>query len=78
MNFQISREAQDEYAVMSYKRSQESAANGVFDKEITPVGVPQRKGPEIQVTADEEYRKVNFDKFKMLRPAFQKEGGKLC
>ncbi|XP_064628370.1 acetyl-CoA acetyltransferase, mitochondrial-like [Lineus longissimus] len=73
--FQISREAQDEYAIMSYKRSQESAANGVFDKEITPVGVPQRKGAEIQVTSDEEYKKVNFDKFKALRPAFQKEGG---
>jgi len=40
----ITREEQDEYAVMSYKRSQAAAKNGVFKKEIVPVTVKGKKG----------------------------------
>ncbi|CAL1540927.1 unnamed protein product [Lymnaea stagnalis] len=73
--YKISREAQDEFAVRSYKLSQKSAADGVFASEIISVEVPQRKGDPIKVTEDEEYKKTDFSKFKTLKPAFQKENG---
>lgn len=73
--FNITREDQDAYAVRSYTLSKQAAEGGVFDAEITPVAVPQRKGDPKMVTADEEYLRVNFDRFPTLRPAFQKENG---
>jgi acetyl-CoA C-acetyltransferase len=72
--FEFSREAQDEYAIRSYSRAQEAIANGIFEDEIVPVEVPQRRGDPIVVTTDEEPNRVNFDKLKALRPAFEKEG----
>lgn len=73
--FDVSREAQDEYAVRSYKLSQKSAADGLFKKEIVPVQIPSKKGDPVTVSEDEEYKRVNFDKFKTLKTVFVKEGG---
>lgn len=42
--FNIGREAQDEFAINSYKKSQASGKSGVFAKEIVPVTVPKKKG----------------------------------
>lgn len=70
----ISREEQDEYAISSYKRSADSWENGLFDDEIVPVEVPQRRGEPILVSEDEEYKNVKFDKIPSLRPVFSKEG----
>lgn len=70
----ISREAQDEFAIESYKRSQAAANEGRFDAEIVPVEVPQRKGDPVVVNRDEEPWNVKFDKIPGLRPAFSKEG----
>jgi len=71
----ISREQQDAYAINSYKRSAEAWKNGVFADEVTPVSVPQKKGkPDLIINEDEEFRKVNFDKFSSLRPVFKKDG----
>ncbi|GFO01696.1 acetyl-CoA acetyltransferase, mitochondrial [Plakobranchus ocellatus] len=70
----ISREEQDEFAIRSYQLSQEAASNGVFQKEIAKVPVPQRKGEYIFVSEDEEYKKFNKDKMKTLRTVFKKEG----
>ena len=72
--FNISREAQDEYAIESYKRSQAAWDNGLFDKEIVPVEVPQKKGEPVKITKDEEPWNVKFDKIPGLRPAFSKDG----
>lgn len=72
--FNISRELQDEYAIRSYQRSAESTEEGIFQREITPVEVPQRKGPPVVVSEDEEFKKVHFDKIPQLRAAFT-EGG---
>ena len=69
-----SREAQDEFAVTSYKRAQSAQAEGVFDSEIVPVKIPQRKGNPIKVSEDEEPGKARFDKIPTLRPAFEKDG----
>ncbi|KAL8581769.1 Acetyl-CoA acetyltransferase, mitochondrial [Nucella lapillus] len=73
--FGITREEQDEYAVRSYRLSQKSAADGIFKKEIVPVVIPKRKGNPVTVSEDEEYKRVNFDKFPSLKPVFQREGG---
>ena len=68
------REAQDEFAISSYKRAQTAQAEGVFDSEIVPVEIPQRKGDPLVVFKDEEPGKARFDKIPTLRPAFEKEG----
>lgn len=68
-----SREAQDEYAIRSYQRSQKAVREGIFKDEIIPVVKKSRKGEEI-IAEDEEPFKVDFEKLKALRPAFSKEG----
>lgn len=70
----ISREAQDEYAINSYKRSAATTEAGYFKEEIVPVEVPQRRGEPIVITEDEEFKKVKFEKIPSLRPVFSKEG----
>lgn len=70
----ISREAQDEYAINSYKRSAAATEAGKFKNEIIPVAIPQRKGDPIMMTEDEEFKNVFFEKIPALRPVFSKEG----
>ncbi|HEX2629674.1 MAG TPA: acetyl-CoA C-acyltransferase, partial [Chitinophagaceae bacterium] len=70
----ISREAQDEFAVESYKRSQAAWEKGLFDNEVVPVSIPQRKGDPVVFAKDEEPYNVKFDKIPTLSPAFQKDG----
>lgn len=69
----ISREAQDEYAIESYKRAQHAQAQGWFADEITPVIVKGRKG-DVTIDTDEEPTKVNFEKLTALKPVFKKDG----
>ena len=69
-----SREAQDAYAIESYRRAQAAQAKGVFKSEIVPVEVPQRKGNPVIIDEDEEPGKAQFDKIPNLRPVFEKEG----
>lgn len=72
----ITRQQQDEFGISSYKRSAEAWKNKVFDPEITPVSIPQKKGkPDIVISEDEEYKRVNFDKFGSLSTVFQRENG---
>ncbi len=70
----ISREAQDAYAIASYKRSQAAITEGKFENEIIPVAIPQRKGDPVLFSKDEEPFNVKFDKIPELKGAFQKEG----
>ncbi len=69
----VPREAQDEFAVLSYKRALEAQEKGYFKDEIVPVTIKGRKG-DVIVDADEEPSRVKFDKISSLRPAFDKEG----
>lgn len=71
--FNISREEQDEYAIMSYKRALEAQEKGWFKEEIIPVVIEDRKG-NIIVDTDEEPAKVKFDKVASLKPVFKKDG----
>lgn len=73
-NMKISREEQDEYAAESYRRALRAQAEGLFAEEIVPVDVPQAKGAPVRVVEDEEPKRVNFDKMKTLKPAFDRDG----
>lgn len=70
----ISREAQDAFAIESYRRSQDAWEKGLFADEVVPVPVPQKKGDPVPFTKDEEAFNVQFDKIPALKPAFSKEG----
>ena len=70
----FSREAQDEFAINSYKKAAAAWASGKFDNEIVPVEILDRKGNVNVFNHDEEYKNVNFDKIPGLKPAFSKEG----
>ncbi|MEM6643751.1 MAG: acetyl-CoA C-acyltransferase [Bacteroidota bacterium] len=70
----ITREAQDEYAIQSYKRVEKATADGHFKDEIVPMSIPQRKADPIIMDEDEEFKNVNFDKIPALKPVFDKEG----
>lgn len=70
----ISREAQDAFAIESYNRSSDAWTNGKFTNEVVPVTVPQRRGDDLIVSEDEEYKNVKMDKIPNLRPVFDKEG----
>ena len=74
LKYNVSREAQDAFAVNSYKKAQQAMDNGWFKDEIVPVEIPQKKGAALMVDKDEEPLKVNFDKLAQLNPAFSKEG----
>ena len=76
-NLGISREDQDGYGMESYRRSAAAYASNAIQPEIFEVSIPQKKGkaPPLLVTEDEEYKKINFDKFSKLPTVFQKEGG---
>ena len=70
----VSREAQDEFATLSYKRALDAQQNGRFKEEIVPVAIPQRNGEQLTVAEDEEPKKVKFEKIATLKPAFKKDG----
>jgi len=72
----ISREAQDEYAISSYTKSKAAWENGILTNEVISVSVPnKRRGqPATEVSIDEEFTKVNFDKMGSLRTVFKKDG----
>jgi acetyl-CoA C-acetyltransferase len=70
----FSREAQDEYAKESFRRALSAQREGLFDAEIAPVSVPQKKGDAVVVKLDEGPPAGKPEKFASLKPAFQKDG----
>jgi len=72
--YNISREEQDDFAVMSYERSTKAWKEGRFKNEVVPVSVPQRRGEPVVVSEDEEYTNVRMDRIPTLRAAFTKDG----
>ena len=71
---QIPREAQDEFAITSYKRAQDAQRSGRFAKEIVGVELSSPKGETVTVLEDEDVTKTNFEKIPKLKPVFQKDG----
>jgi acetyl-CoA C-acetyltransferase len=71
----LTREAQDEFSARSHQRAAIAQKNGLFDDEITPVVIPQRKGDPIEFTTDEGVRgDTSAESLAKLRPAFTKDG----
>lgn len=73
--FNISRQEQDAYAINSYKRSADAWSKNLFKNEIVPVTIKPKRGPEIIVSEDEEYKRVDFSRFDKLATVFQRENG---
>src|SRR3954466_2255782 len=73
--FGVSRADQDAFAAGSQARAERAVASGVFDREIVPVEVPQKKGPPLVVSRDEYPRTgTTVEKLAALKAAFAKEG----
>jgi acetyl-CoA C-acetyltransferase len=71
----LNREEQDEFAARSHQRAAIAQKNGVFDEEIAPVSIPQRKGDPIEFHEDEGIRAdTTVESLSKLRPAFTKDG----
>jgi acetyl-CoA C-acetyltransferase len=71
----VSREDQDAFSARSHQRAALAAKNGVFDAEVTPVEIPQRKGDPISFAEDEGIRPdTTAESLAKLRPAFDKAG----
>ena len=70
----ITRAEQDQFAIDSYTKSQNAIDKGLFENEIIPVVIPQKKGDPITIARDEEPSNVKFDKIPSLNPAFSKTG----
>ncbi|GAA1153455.1 acetyl-CoA C-acetyltransferase [Nocardioides aquiterrae] len=71
----LTREEQDEFAAQSHQKAAVAWKNGIFDEEVVPVEIPQRKGDPIQFATDEGVRgDTTADSLGKLRPAFSKEG----
>lgn len=70
----VPREAQDEFAIMSYKRALDAQKNCYFKDEIVPVRIPQKGGEPVIVSEDEEPKKVKFENIPSLKAPFQNDG----
>jgi len=72
--YHFTREEQDNFAIESYKRAAFATEKGFFETEIVPIAIPQRKGGDILIKEDEEFKKVDFSKIPLLKPAFSVNG----
>ena len=73
--FSVSREDQDELAVMSHQRASTAISEGRFTNQIVTVSVPQRRGDPIVVMEDEGPRAdTTIEGLSNLRPVFKKDG----
>jgi acetyl-CoA C-acetyltransferase len=73
--YDLTREEQDAFAAASHQKAAAAAKNGLFDDEITPVLIPQRKGDPIEFKDDEGIRAdTTADSLSKLKPAFAKDG----
>ena len=72
--FNISREDQDRFALLSQEKALKAQSDGRFDREISPISIPQRKGDPIVVSKDEHPRQTTLDKLSQLSPIVSLSG----
>ena len=71
----IGRAEQDEFAARSHQRAAAAMKNGLFDAEIAPISVPQRRGDALEIAEDEGVRAdTTPESLSKLRPAFSSDG----
>ncbi|MCX5097941.1 thiolase family protein [Streptomyces sp. NBC_00365] len=72
----ISREQQDEFALSSHRKAAKAQAGGLFEPELAPVPIPQRKGDPVLFAADESVRPdASLAAMARLKPSFRTESG---
>jgi acetyl-CoA C-acetyltransferase len=72
---QISREEQDAFAAASHQNAARAWKDGLFDDEVVPVSIPQRKGDPVVIAQDEGIRAdTTVQTLARLRPAFSEDG----
>ncbi len=74
LKYNISRQKQDELALLSHKRAVEAIDKGYFKEEIVPVEVKGQKGTTIADTDEHPRRDVTIEKLAALKPAFKDDG----
>jgi acetyl-CoA C-acetyltransferase len=75
IEFEVSRQDQDEFAAASHQKAARAWDTGVMAEEVVPVEVPQRKGPPVVFEKDEHFRPgTTAEKLASLRPAFKPDG----
>lgn len=72
--YEIAREEQDKLGLLSHQRARKAIAEGIFEKEVVPVVIPQRKGEPVVFDMDERPMDTSLEKMARLRPAFKKDG----
>jgi acetyl-CoA C-acetyltransferase len=71
----LTREEQDEFAAASHQKAAAAWKNGLFDDEVVPVEIPQRKGDPVVFSTDEGVRgDTTAESLGRLRPAFAEDG----
>ena len=72
---QLTREEQDAFAAGSHQKAANAWKNGLFDDEVVPVSIPQRKGDPVVISQDEGVRgDTTAESLSGLRPAFSRDG----
>lgn len=74
VDYQVSREDQDAFAVRSQQKAADAQANGRLDKEIVSVTIPQRKGDPLVVAKDEHPRATSLEALAKLKPVNKRDG----
>ena len=73
--YRVSRVDQDAFAAESQRRAEQAVASGVFEREIVPVDVPQKKGAPLRIAKDEYPRAgTTAERLAALKPAFARDG----
>lgn len=72
--YDITRQEQDELGLLSHQRARKAITDGLFEQEIVPVLIPQRKGAPLVFDTDERPMDTSLEKMAKLRPAFSKDG----
>jgi acetyl-CoA C-acetyltransferase len=73
-DYKISREDQDAFALVSQTRAARAQRDGIFDQEIVPVLVPQKKGEPLRVERDEHPRETSLEALAKLKPVVRSDG----
>jgi len=74
VDFNISREDQDKFALWSQEKAKIARENGYLSEEIVPVAVPQRKGDPVIVDTDEHPRATSLEKLSSLKTVMPANG----
>jgi 3-oxoadipyl-CoA thiolase len=74
VDFKVSREDQDAFALRSQERAAAAQKSGFFGEEIVPVEIAQRKGDPIVVSKDEHPRETTLAALAKLKPIVRADG----